>query len=89
MQSILCNRCPIWAKCGLTYGSKNCRGVLKENGIVMTNFEKIKDMTVEEMAQFLQEIRYDNYGTLIIRGALIFTDADFVAWLESEVQENG
>ena len=84
MQSAVCNRCPLWAKCCLTYGGKACKSAAKEAGFEVkpTNFERIKDMSIEEMARFLRHIRYDEFGTMIIEEALLFTDNDFIEWIE-------
>lgn len=54
----------------------------------MTNFEKIKQMSVEEMADFIADIYADNEHTEIrINGKWIFSD-DIAEWLESEAQED-
>lgn len=62
MQSAVCNRCPLWAKCCLNYGSKACHNAAKEAGFEVkpTNFERIKDMSIEEMAAFLKSMVDDN-----------------------------
>lgn len=55
MQSAVCNRCPLWARCCLNYGGKACHSAAKEAGFEVkpTLFEKIKDMDIEEMAEWL------------------------------------
>ena len=55
----------------------------------MTNFEKIKAMSVEEMASFLNYSVYENedYHTVIDKNVLIGLD-DVIDWLESEVEDN-
>ena len=55
MQSAVCNRCPIWARCCLTYGGKACRNAAKEAGfdVTPTLFETLNDMDVEEFAEWL------------------------------------
>lgn len=55
MQSAVCNRCPLWARCCLNYGGKACHAAAKEAGFEVkpTLFEQIKDMSIEEMAEWL------------------------------------
>lgn len=55
----------------------------------MTNFEKIKQMNVEEMADFLDYSVWENenYHTVIDKKVFINT-SDIAEWLESEVQED-
>ena len=55
MNGALCNRCPLWARCLLTYGGTACKKAAKEAGVDvrLTIFEKIKDMDIEEMAEWL------------------------------------
>lgn len=55
MQSAVCNRCPLWARCCLTYGGKACHKAAKEAGFEVkpTLFETLNDMDVEEFAEWL------------------------------------
>ena len=53
----------------------------------MKNIDKIRAMSLEELAQFLMHIRYDEFETMIIDGNLLFTDNDIIEWLEREVQK--
>lgn len=55
MQGSVCNRCPLWARCCLTYGENACRKAAKEAGFDFkpTVFEKLQDMSVEELADWL------------------------------------
>lgn len=55
----------------------------------MTNFERIKQMSVEEMVRFLESIRNDFYGRIIkINGYDIWDSLNSVEeWLESEVDD--
>ncbi|MDF2859177.1 MAG: hypothetical protein K0Q87_5028 [Neobacillus sp.] len=48
----------------------------------MTNFEKIKQMSVDEMAEFLIKFEKEN-----LTGALWNIKRSVTKWLESEVQE--
>lgn len=56
----------------------------------MTNFDRIKQMTIEEMAILLGCIYSDNEdNTRTIMGKTVFdTTSDVKEWLESEVDEN-
>lgn len=55
MQSKVCNRCPLWARCCLTYGSKACHTAAAEAGFdVKPNlFEQLQNMSIEELAEWL------------------------------------
>ena len=57
----------------------------------MTNYERIKQMSVEEMVRFLESIRNDFYGRIIkINGYDIWDSFNNIEeWLESEVDGNG
>lgn len=57
----------------------------------MTNYERIKQMSVEEMVRFLESIRNDFYGRIIkINGYDIWDSFNNIEeWLESEVEDNG
>ena len=52
MSRSLCQRCSIYSVCSLEYDGKPCR---KERDAEPTNFDTIKDMDVEELADFLSE----------------------------------
>ena len=55
----------------------------------MTNHERIKQMSVEEMVRFLESIRNDFYGRIIkINGYDIWDSFNNIEeWLESEVDK--
>ena len=57
----------------------------------MTNFEHIKQMSINEMARLLGSIFVDCYEcTRTINGRTIFDPFDSIEeWLESEVKDNG
>ena len=57
----------------------------------MTNFERIKQMTVPELARLLGCIFVDcKDNTRTINGKIIFDSfTDIEEWLESEVDDNG
>lgn len=55
----------------------------------MTNYERIKNMSIEEMAEFIIQIEDgdgDNCLLKKIEGIYIF-DEDLIEWLKSEVEE--
>lgn len=55
----------------------------------MTNYERIKNMSVEEMAEFISQIEdwdSNNYLFKKIEGIYIF-DEDLIEWLNSEAKE--
>lgn len=55
-----------------------------------TNFDRIKEMSVGEMADFICDIYADNDHSPQIRvGGKWMFDTDVEEWLESEVQNNG
>ena len=53
----------------------------------MTNFERIKGMSVEELAVFLRQIRTDDFGQSVIDEKLFFNSNDVCEWLETEAEE--
>ena len=52
----------------------------------MTNYERIKQMSVEEMATFLQEVEYRR--AFDSSGAKWESKGTAINWLESEVDDN-
>lgn len=52
----------------------------------MTNYERIKQMSVEEMATFLQEVEYSR--AFDGSGAKWKSKGTVVNWLESKVDDN-
>lgn len=52
----------------------------------MTNYERIKQMSVEEMATFLQEVEYSR--AFDGSGAKWKSKGTVIKWLESEVNDN-
>lgn len=57
----------------------------------MTNYDRIKNMSVEEMADFLCGVYDDEEdGAKFICGIVIpcYNEDDIKQWLETEVQEN-
>ena len=56
----------------------------------MTNYERIKQMSVPEMVRLLESIRNDFYGRILkINGCDIWKSFNSIEeWLESEVGDN-
>ena len=52
MSHSLCDRCSSYFSCSLNYDGKPCR---KNRDVEPTNFDKIKDMSLEELAFYLSE----------------------------------
>lgn len=52
----------------------------------MTNYERIKQMSIEEMATFLQEVEY--HRAFDGSGAKWQSKGTVINWLESEVEDN-
>lgn len=52
-----------------------------------TNYDRIRNMSVEELARFIMHIEKDIFNQTIIEGKILFTDNDFYEWLEAEVTE--
>lgn len=50
----------------------------------MTNYERIKNMSVEEMVLFLHSINHFGYGFMNIDGEVI-TNEGLKKWLEKEI----
>ena len=55
----------------------------------LTNYDRIRNMSVEKMAVFIRQIRTDTFGQTIIDDKCLFTSNDVCEWLESEVDTNG
>lgn len=51
----LCNRCNIRFSCCLNYDGVPCR---KNRDVEPTNYDRIMDMSAEELAEFLKEAEY-------------------------------
>ena len=51
----------------------------------MTNFEKIKNMSVEELANFICGLTYCDYCPICYRGGC---EHSWERWLESEAEDN-
>lgn len=52
MSRSLCNRCSAYSACCLNYDGKPCR---MTRDVEPTNFDKIKDMDLEQLAAFLAD----------------------------------
>lgn len=55
----------------------------------MTNYERIKNMSVEEMAEFISQIEeWDSNNYLLKKiGAIYVFEEDLIEWLNSEAKE--
>ena len=49
----------------------------------MTNFERIKEMSVEELAYFLHKVNL-SLSAIMKLGREYYTENDIIYWLESE-----
>ena len=53
----------------------------------INNFEKIRNMSIEEMAEFINGIdRYDDYAILINGDTVIDMTSCILEWLQSEAE---
>lgn len=66
---------------------------LIKNGVIvllekpLTNFDRIKGMSVEEMAEFIfVNFQTDDWYNPIVDNKVMFHENDVAEWLESEVQ---
>ena len=83
--------------CGATIpeGRQVCIMCGYEIGKVKTNYDRIRNMSVEELADFLLDVRWDyEYGDYITGSGERFADynyekalAEEIKWLEAEVTE--
>lgn len=84
-----CTECPKYSECVLSANlllkRKNCELARKKK--VITNFERIKAMSIEEMANFIADIYADNEHAEIRVNGEWLTAEDMEQWLESEVEE--
>lgn len=55
-----------------------------EKPVVKTKYDRIKNMSVEEMADFINSI--DTSNVPMVMGEPIFNDDDLMDWLNSEVK---
>ena len=59
-----CKNCPAYAKCTVTYRGSACSALRSTYGIdidpeIITNADRIRDMSDEELAEFLERV-HDN-----------------------------
>lgn len=53
----------------------------------MTNYERIKNMSVEKLADFLYDIEtYEDFCGIRIDGQRFYDFDELIQWLESEVE---
>ena len=59
-----CKNCPAYAKCTVTYRGSACAALRSTYGIdtdpeIITNADRIRDMSDEELAEFLKRVHVD------------------------------
>lgn len=93
MNYSLCQRCSVYARCSLNYDGKPCR---KLRDVEPTNYDRIKDMSVDELADllarrelscmpFCKQCDICNERTF----SYPFCVEGVKKWLESEVDDDG
>ena len=61
----------------------------KAKSNAVTNFDRIKAMSVEEMAEFIfLNFQTDRFGNPIVDNEVMPYKSNVIGWLESEVQED-
>lgn len=95
MNSCKFNHEGICCNCGSPQFKKKCKTSCCECSLPMTNYERIRNMSVEEMAVFLNyNISQDKYMNTVIRNlddlnikrTICFNLKDMREWLESDVE---
>lgn len=62
-----CKNCPAYAKCTVTYRGSSCAALRSTYGIdsdpeLITNADRIRDMSDEELAEFISRIEIGDFG---------------------------
>ena len=62
-----CKNCPAYAKCTVTYRGSSCAALRSTYGIdsdpeLITNADKIRAMSDEELAEFISRIEIGDFG---------------------------
>lgn len=62
-----CKNCPAYAKCTVTYRGSACAALRSTYGIdtdpeIITNADRIRDMSDEELAEFISRIEIGDFG---------------------------
>lgn len=62
-----CKNCPAYAKCTVTYRGSACSALRSTYGIdtdpeIITNADRIRDMSDEELAEFISRIEIGDFG---------------------------
>ena len=86
---IACNSCKYWDREVDESPCDKCLHNAIDNFEPMTNFEKIKSMYLEELAEFICGIYGEEDGSKFINGITIpnFDEDAIQAWLKREVDE--
>lgn len=97
-----CKDCPVYEKCEVTYRSSACEALRASYEVhsdpkVLTNADKIRSMTDEELAVFLdefsgrcvdcEELGPDN-DCPIHRGGVFCQPCDIMDWLKQPAKED-
>lgn len=90
-----CKDCPAYAKCTVTYRGSSCAALRASYGVdsdpeIVTNADKIRLMSDQELADFILGIRDDDdYCGKVIRGCYFpaCNVDDIIEWLQCELKE--
>lgn len=85
-----CDSCKYWDKAMDEYPCNKCIHNAIEQYKPMTNFDRIKRMSVDELAKFICCIYYtDEDCAKFINGTIIpcYNEYDIQEWLEREVEQ--
>ena len=87
MNNVKCNSCKYWDKGLNEYPCNKCIHNAIEHFKPMTNFDRIKAMSVETLADFICDIYASNeIGEIRVNGKWMLPE-DVEEWLEREVEE--
>ena len=86
-----CKNCPAYAKCTVTYRGSSCAALRSTYGIdsdpeLITNADKIRDMSDEELAVFLCAVKFRRETILNVPDFLYIKDAH--DWLQQPAEED-
>ena len=86
-----CKNCPAYAKCTVTYRGSACSALRSTYGIdtdpeIITNADRIRDMSDEELAVFLCAVKFRRETILNVPDFLYIKDAH--DWLQQPAEED-
>ena len=86
-----CKNCPAYAKCTVTYRGSACSALRSTYGIdtapeIITNADRIRDMSDEELAVFLCAVKFRRETILNVPDFLHIKDAH--DWLQQPAEED-